>query len=193
MVLYLYRCQDLLLFLFCADLRFTRYNISNFATKHILSISIAKNLREFTSLLSILTTNIILLSLRFAFMGGLYKSDSFFKNVQGFFCFFVNLLQQLLDTPYSHNTSLLIMKFTNFLASTLMVSAAYSAVVPTKSEEIHVDKRTQYTLQGLVSELLTHAVVDTASLFGHAFTRWYLNSKRVKYLTDKMIFIEPLV
>ncbi|KAF6070386.1 LicD family protein [Candida albicans] len=49
-----------------------------------------------------------------------------------------------------------------------MVSAAYSAVVPTKSEEIHVDKRTQYTLQGLVSELLTHAVVDTASLFGHA-------------------------
>ena len=60
------------------------------------------------------------------------------------------------------------MKFTNFLASTLMVSAAYSAVVPTKSEEIHVDKRTQYTLQGLVSELLTHAVVDTASLFGHA-------------------------
>ena len=49
MVLYLYRFQDLLLFLFCADLRFTRYNISNFATKHILSISIAKNLREFTS------------------------------------------------------------------------------------------------------------------------------------------------
>lgn len=111
-------------------------------------------------------------------MGGLYKSDSFFKNVQGFFCFFfVNLLQQLFDTPYSHNTSLLIMKFTNFLASTLMVSAAYSAVVPTKSEEIHVDKRTQYTLQGLVSELLTHAVVDTASLFGHALQGGILTQK----------------
>lgn len=60
------------------------------------------------------------------------------------------------------------MKFTNFLASTLMVSAAYSAVVPTKSEEIELDKRTQYTLPGLVSELLTHAVLDTASLFQHA-------------------------
>ena len=112
MVLYLYRFQDLLLFLFCADLRFTRYIISNFATKHILSISIAKILENSLLLLSILTTNIILLSLRFAFMGGLYKSDSFFKMFR--VLFFVNLLQQLLDTPYSHNTSLLIMKFTNF-------------------------------------------------------------------------------
>ena len=38
-------------------------------------------------------------------------------------------------------------------------------------------KRTQYTLQGLVSELLTHAVVDTASLFGHALQGGILTQK----------------
>ncbi|EMG46675.1 hypothetical protein G210_3070 [Candida maltosa Xu316] len=50
-------------------------------------------------------------------------------------------------------------------ASVLMSTAVASVVPPTKSQEIVVDKRTQYTIQGLVSELLTHAVFDTASLF----------------------------
>ncbi|KAG4405470.1 MAG: hypothetical protein M5F18_12310 [Asgard group archaeon] len=58
------------------------------------------------------------------------------------------------------------MRFSTVLASTLMVSAAYSAVVtPTKSQEIQVEKRTQYTVQGLASELITHGIFDTASLF----------------------------
>ncbi|RCK61001.1 hypothetical protein Cantr_08386 [Candida viswanathii] len=58
------------------------------------------------------------------------------------------------------------MKFTSVLASTLMASVAYSAVVaPTKSTAIEVEKRTQYTIQGLASELITHGIFDTASLF----------------------------
>lgn len=60
------------------------------------------------------------------------------------------------------------MKFSTVLASTLMISATYSAIVtPTESQEVHVDKRVQYTIEGFAGELLSHGLFDTLSLFSN--------------------------
>lgn len=57
------------------------------------------------------------------------------------------------------------MKFAIIATTVPLILSIASGLTPTKTEEVQVDKRVQYTIEGLVSELIHHGIFDTLSLF----------------------------
>ncbi|RCK56050.1 hypothetical protein Cantr_05266 [Candida viswanathii] len=57
------------------------------------------------------------------------------------------------------------MKFTVVATTVTLLLSVASGLTPTKSTDVHVDKRVQYTVQGLASELITHGIFDTLTFF----------------------------
>ncbi|RCK61000.1 hypothetical protein Cantr_08385 [Candida viswanathii] len=57
------------------------------------------------------------------------------------------------------------MKFTVVATTVTLLLSVASGLTPTKSTDVYVDKRVEYTVQGLASELITHGIFDTLTFF----------------------------
>lgn len=57
------------------------------------------------------------------------------------------------------------MRFATIATTITLVLSVASGLTPTKTVEVHVVKRVEYTVQGLVSELVYHGIFDTLTFF----------------------------